>query len=118
MLLYTKVLLLTLKTFPTLYIRNDEILIDTYHMYYIPMCILYTLIHWININLLRMSLEINKESITMNDSVEKPQHNSLQKTLALLYLNDNSIKSVTNILRYNINLVFLYNFLYVSSSLL
>ncbi|EDO17791.1 Tkp4 protein [Vanderwaltozyma polyspora DSM 70294] len=41
------------------------------------MCILYTLIHWININLLRMSLEINKESITMNDSVEKPQHNSL-----------------------------------------
>ncbi|EDO19145.1 Tkp4 protein [Vanderwaltozyma polyspora DSM 70294] len=76
MLLYTKVLL-TLKTFPTLYIRNDEILIDTYHMYYIPMCIFYTLIHWININLLRMSLEINKESITMNDSVEKPQHDSL-----------------------------------------
>ncbi|EDO14783.1 Tkp4 protein [Vanderwaltozyma polyspora DSM 70294] len=42
------------------------------------MCILYTLIHRININLLRMSLEINKESITMNDSVEKPQHNFLQ----------------------------------------
>ncbi|EDO14669.1 Tkp4 protein [Vanderwaltozyma polyspora DSM 70294] len=76
MLLYTKVLL-TLKTFPTMYIRNDEILIDTYHMYYIPRCIFYTLIHWININLLRMSLEINKESIIMNDSVENLQHNSL-----------------------------------------
>ncbi|EDO14468.1 Tkp4 protein [Vanderwaltozyma polyspora DSM 70294] len=37
------------------------------------MCIFYTLIHRININLLRMSLEINKESITMNDSVKNTQ---------------------------------------------
>ncbi|EDO16088.1 Tkp4 protein [Vanderwaltozyma polyspora DSM 70294] len=87
MLLYTKVLFLTLKTFPTLYIRNDEILLDTYHMYYIPMCIFYTLIHRININLLRISLEINKESITMNDSVEKPQHNSLQYLFYITYRN-------------------------------